>query len=85
VRPPIRDPYQREKRVLLRGEQQVIDAADALAQRFGISRNDALNAILRAWVTDPEATERLRLALVTAVAAATGAAAAEAYRQGVSR
>ena len=80
MRPPIRDPLQRRKNVLLRGEQQVIDAADALARRYGVSRNDALNAILRAFISDMDAPERLG-ALLAATAAAAGAATAEAIRQ----
>jgi hypothetical protein len=84
VRPPIRDPLQRRKDVLLRGEQQVIDAADGLAQRYGVSRNDALNAILRAFVTDPQAPERLGT-LLAALAVAGGVAAAEAIRQEARR
>jgi antitoxin component of RelBE/YafQ-DinJ toxin-antitoxin module len=84
VRPPIRDPLQRRKNVLLRGDRQVIEAADALAKRYGVSRNDALNAILRAFVQDSQAPERLGMLLAATVAAA-GAAAAEAYRQEASR
>jgi hypothetical protein len=84
MRPPIRDPLQRRKDVLLRGERQVIDAADALARRYGVSRNDALNAILRAFVLDPAAPERFGT-LLAAVALGAGVAAAEAYRQEASR
>jgi hypothetical protein len=84
VRPPIRDPLQRRKDVLLRGDRQVIEAADALAKRYGVSRNDALNAILRAFVLNAEAPEHFGM-LLAAVAAASGAAAAEAYRQEASR
>jgi len=84
MRPPIRDPLQRRKNVLLRGEQQVIDAADALARRYGVSRNDALNAILRSFVLDPEAPERLGY-LLAAVASATAVATAEAFLQEASR
>lgn len=84
MRPPLRDPFQRRKDVLLRGEQQVIDAADALARRYGVSRNDALNAILRAFVTDPQAPERLG-ALLAAMAAGAAAATVEAIRQEARR
>ena len=53
MRPPIRDPLQRRRKdVLLRAEEDVIRAADALARRVGVSRNEALNAMLRAFVQD---------------------------------
>jgi len=56
VRPPIRDPLQRRRKdVLLRAEEDVIRAADALARRVGVSRNEALNAMLRAFVQDETA------------------------------
>jgi hypothetical protein len=62
VRPPIRDPLQRRRKdVLLRAEEDVIRAADALARRVGVSRNEALNAMLRAFVQD-ETDPALRLA-----------------------
>ena len=50
MRPPVRDPLARRKNVLLRGEQDVIDAADRIARRFRISRNEALNAMLREFI-----------------------------------
>jgi hypothetical protein len=84
VRPPTNDPLQRRKNVLLRGDQQVIDAADALARRYNVSRNDALNAILRAFVLDPAAPERFG-AVLAAVAAAAGVATVEAIRQEARR
>jgi len=85
VRPPIRDPLARRKNVLLRGEEDVIRAADALAQRCGVSRNDALNAMLRAFIQD-EVDPALRLAtLVQATIAAGAAATVEAIRQEARR
>ena len=84
MRPSIRDPLQRRKDVLLRGDEDVIRAADALAQRYGVSRNDALNAILRAFVLDPAVPERFG-AVLAAVAAAAGAATVEAIRQEANR
>jgi hypothetical protein len=86
VRPPIRDPLQRRRKdVLLRAEEDVIRAADALARRVGVSRNEALNAMLRAFVQD-ETDPALRLAtLVQAMIAAGAAATVEAIRHEVRR
>jgi len=86
VRPPIRDPLQRRRKdVLLRAEEDVIRAADALARRVGVSRNEALNAMLRAFVQD-ETDPALRLAtLVQAMITAGAAATVEAIRQEARR
>lgn len=60
MRPPVRDPLARRKNVLLRGEQDVIDAADRIARRFRISRNEALNAMLREFINgEPDPALRL--------------------------
>jgi metal-responsive CopG/Arc/MetJ family transcriptional regulator len=62
----------------------VVRAVDALARRHGVSRNDTLNAIVRAYLADPEHPERFGT-LLAAIATATGAAIGEAYRQEVTR
>ena len=86
MRPPIRDPLQRRRKdVLLRAEEDVIRAADALARRVGVSRNEALNVMLRAFVQD-ETDPALRLAtLVQAMITAGAAATVEAIRQEARR
>ena len=85
MRPAFRDPLQRRKNVLLRGEDDVIRAAETLARRCGVSRNEALNAMLRAFVQG-EADPALRLAtLIQATVTAGAAATVEAIRQEASR
>jgi hypothetical protein len=80
MRPPVRDPLARRKNVLLRGEQDVIDAADRIARRFRISRNEALNAMLREFING-EPDPALRLAgYLQAAAAAAATATVEAIR-----
>jgi hypothetical protein len=74
MRPPVRDPLARRKNVLLRGEQDVIDAADRIARRFRISRNEALNAMLREFINgEPDPALRLAGYLQAAAAAAATA------------
>ena len=84
MRPPVRDPLARRKNVLLRGEQDVIDAADRIARRFRISRNEALNAMLREFING-EPDPALRLArYLQAAAAAAATATVEAIRREVA-
>jgi hypothetical protein len=83
VRPSVRDPLQRRKDVLLRGDREVIDAADRLAARLRISRNDALNAMFREFLADPDPDLRLARFLQAATAAAS--ATVEAIRQEARR
>ena len=84
MRPPVRDPLARRKNVLLRGEQDVIDAADRIARRFRISRNEALNAMLREFING-EPDSALRLAgYLQAAAAAAATATVEAIRREIA-
>jgi metal-responsive CopG/Arc/MetJ family transcriptional regulator len=48
VRPPIRDPLQRRKDVLLRSEADLIRTVDAVAAAYGTNRSHVINEFLPA-------------------------------------